>query len=232
MHNNIRNLTPAAALLLGLAGCTDAPPPSHDTTHGQDHGSVHMEHRFDDVERYAAMFDDPERDAWQMPDRVIEALGITAGETVADIGAGTGYFTTRIASGSPAEKVYAVDIEPGMVDHIRERAKEEGLDHVVAVLAEPGATNLPEAVDVVLIVNTFHHIPDRVDYFTALQSQMTAGARLVIVDYQKGAPGAGPPDEFRFTADEISEELGRAGYTLQQSHDFLPRQHLLVYQIG
>lgn len=217
--------------LAGLTGCNGASPPPHEAVHDQDHGAVHMEHRFDDVERYAAMFDDPARDTWQMPDEVIEVLGIRPGETVADIGAGTGYFTVRLAAQSPARTVFAVDIEPGMVAHIRDRAEDEGLDNVVAVLAEPGAPDLPEPVDVALIVNTFHHIPDRVGYFTALRSQMTANARLVIVDYRKGAPGAGPPDAFRFTVEQISDELDRAGYRLDVSHEFLPRQHLLVYAL-
>ena len=79
-----------------------------------------------------------------------------------DIGAGTGYFTVRLAESTPARTVFAVDIEPAMVDYVRERAAEAGLEQVVGVVAEPDSPNLPEAVDVVLIVNTFHHIPDRV----------------------------------------------------------------------
>ena len=207
------------------------PPSEHrQQAHGHDGQGRHMEHRFDDPERYARMFDDPARDEWQMPERVIAALGIAPGESVADIGAGTGYFTVRLARQTPARAVFAVDIEPAMVDYVRRRAADAGLDQVVGVVAEPDSANLPEPVDVVLIVNTFHHLPDRVAYFTALRDRMTAGARLAIIDPRKGAPGGGPPDEFRFTPEEIGDELGRAGFELLARHDFLPRQSFLVYR--
>jgi len=188
----------------------------------------HMEHSFADAERYAKTFDDPSRDAWQMPDRVIASLGLKQGESVADIGAGTGYFTVRLAKLPTAPKVYAVDIETSMLEHIQHRATMDGLKNVTTVLAGADRTNLPEAVDVVLIVDTYHHIPNRVAYFTALKKQLKPRARLAIVDFKKGAPD-GPPDEFRFTPDQITAQLGQAGFALQAQHDFLPRQMFLIY---
>ena len=223
----------AGAVLLTGPGLVEAQQPPHEQHRAQGHDaqSRHMEHRFDDPERYAQTFDDPERDAWQMPERVIDALDIAAGERVADIGAGTGYFTVRLARQTEAGTVFAVDIEPAMVDYVRERAAEAGLDQVVGVVAQADSPNLPEPVDVVLIVNTWHHIPNRVAYFTALQDRLTPGARLAIVDFRKGAPGGGPPDEFRFTPDEISDELARAGFDLRSRHDILPRQSFLIYGV-
>lgn len=188
----------------------------------------HMEHSFADVDRYAKAFDDPARDAWQMPDRVIAALALKSGQSVADIGAGTGYFSVRLAKLPAAPKVYAVDIETSMLEHIQHRAMMDGLKNVTTVLAGADRTNLPEAVDVVLIVDTYHHIPGRVAYFTALKKLLKPGAKLAIVDFRKGAPD-GPPDEFRFTPAQISAELGKAGFTLQAQHDFLPRQMFLIY---
>jgi SAM-dependent methyltransferase len=188
-----------------------------------------MEHRFDDAERWAKSFDDPARDEWQMPARVVSAFALRPGQIVADIGAGTGYFTVRLARDAAAPKVYAVDIEPSMVEYVRKRAAREGLKNIVAVQAASEGTNLPEPVDVVLIVDTYHHIPNRVAYFTALKKLMKPSARLAIVDFRKGAP-EGPPEEFRFTPDQISAELGRAGFTLQAQHEFLPRQNFLVYR--
>ena len=213
----------------GLAEAQQPPREQHRTEGHDDHQSRHMEHRFNDPERYARSFDDPEREAWQMPERVIEALDTAAGERVADIGAGTGYFTVRLARRTEAQTVYAVDIEPSMVDYVRNRAAEAGLSQVVGVVADADSPNLPEPVDVVLIVNTWHHISNRVDYFTALRDRLTPGARLAIVDYAQGAPGGGPPDEFRFTPEEISAELADAGFDLRSRHDFLPRQSFLVY---
>ena len=78
----------------------------------------HLDHRFEDPERWAKSFDDPARDQWQMPDRVIEALGLQPGQSVADIGAGTGYFTVRLARASAKPKVFAADIEPSMVAYV------------------------------------------------------------------------------------------------------------------
>lgn len=188
----------------------------------------HMEHSFADAERYAKSFDDPARDAWQMPDRVIAALGLKPGQSVADIGAGTGYFTVRLARSAAKPKVFAVDVEDSMVMHVRHRAMQEGLKNVVAVRAAADRSNLPEPVDAVLIVDTYHHIPNRVTYFTALKALMKPGARLAIVDFKKDAP-EGPPVEFRFTPSEVTAELAKAGFVLQASHDFLPRQMFLIY---
>jgi cyclopropane fatty-acyl-phospholipid synthase-like methyltransferase len=189
-----------------------------------------MAHRFDDAAAWAKRFDDPARDAWQMPARVIEALQLTSGQTVADVGAGTGYFTMRLAKSPARPKVFAVDIEKGMVAHIEQRARHEGLTNVVGVLAAADRTNLPEPVDLVLLVDTYHHIPKRVVYFTALKGRLTPGARLAIIDFRKGAP-SGPPEQFRFTPDQITAELAQAGYALETAHDFLPRQMFLVYRV-
>jgi len=205
----------------------------------QDHGAQgqhgaagqhpdHMEHSFADVDRYAKSFDDPARDAWQMPDRVIAALGLKAGDSVADIGAGTGYFTVRLAKSPGAPKVIASDIEPNMVQHLQHRAMQEGLKNVVALRASAESPNLPEPVNAVLIVDTYHHIGNRVAYFSALKKSLKPGARLAIVDFKKGAPD-GPPEEFRVTPDQITGELTKAGYHLQAQHDFLPRQMFLIY---
>ena len=165
----------AAAGLLGGPQAAGAQP-DHEPhgAHGHDAGR-HMEHRFDDPERYAQSFDAPERDAWQMPEQVIAALEIAPGAAVADIGAGTGYFTVRLARDTAAATVYAVDIEASMVDYVRRRAAEAGLGNVLGVVADPDSPNLPAPVDLVLIVNTYHHIPERVAYFTALRSHLAPG---------------------------------------------------------
>jgi cyclopropane fatty-acyl-phospholipid synthase-like methyltransferase len=208
-----------AALLASIAGAQHHPQPPAD----------HFDHEFKDAEEWAKTFDDPAREEWQMPERVVEALNLRPGEVVADIGAGTGYFSIRLAKAPARPKVYAVDIEASMLEHIRRRAAHEGLDNVHAVQAAPERSNLPEPVDVVLIVNTYHHIPNRVAYFSALRGLMKPGARLAIVDFRKGAP-SGPPEEFRLEPDRISGELAKAGFSLDKSHDFLPRQLFLVYR--
>jgi ubiquinone/menaquinone biosynthesis C-methylase UbiE len=188
----------------------------------------HMEHRFDDPERYAKSFDDPARDQWQLPDRVIEALTLQPGQSIADVGAGTGYFSVRLAKAVPTGTVYAVDIEPAMLAHIRKRAEAEHLKNIVAVHAAASGANLPQPVDLVLIVDTYHHLPNRVAYFQGLKKSLKPSGRVAIVDFRKDSPH-GPPVEFRFTAEQIEGEMRDAGYRLDARHDFLPRQHFLVF---
>lgn len=193
-------------------------------------GGDHFAHRFEDAKAWAKSFDDPARDEWQLPSRLIAALEIKPEQIVADIGAGTGYFTVRLAALPAKPKVYAVDIEPSMLEHVRHRAAQQALANVTAVQAGPDRTNLPEPVDLVLMVDTYHHIPERVAYFTALKAVLKPGARVAIVDFKKGAP-SGPPEEFRLTVEQITGELARAGFTLQKTHDFLPRQMFLVFTV-
>lgn len=189
----------------------------------------HMQHRFDDPERYAKSFDDPARDNWQMPARVIDVLSLPPNASVADIGAGTGYFSVRLAKAVPRGTVYAVDIEPSMLEHIRKRAVGEGVKNLVTVRASDTSPNLPRPVDVVIIVDTYHHLPSRPTYFRELTKSLTPGGRVAIIDFRKDSP-EGPPAEFRFEADQIIDEMSQAGYQLDARHDFLPRQHFLVFR--
>ncbi len=120
---------------------------------GQQHQPAkpdHMTHKFDDPAKFAKSFDDPARDAWQMPSRVIESLALKPGMKVADIGAGTGYFSMRLAKVPAGITVFAVDVEPAMIDHLKKRAVTEKAGNVTTVLAGAASPNLPEPVDVVL----------------------------------------------------------------------------------
>jgi cyclopropane fatty-acyl-phospholipid synthase-like methyltransferase len=211
---------PALFVLLTAATVT-AQPPSKPPDH--------MQHRFDDPARFSASFDDPKRDAWQMPDRVIAALSLGPDAAVADIGAGTGYFATRLARAVPRGMVYAVDIEPNMVAHLKARAASAQLSNLTPVLASATSPNLPAPVDVMLVVNTYHHIADRPAYFRALRASLTSGGRIAIVDFRKDAPD-GPPAHFRLTPEQIEKEMSEAGYSVAARHDFLPRQHLLIFK--
>ncbi len=193
------------------------------------HRPDHLQHRFDDPERFARSFDDLERDAWQMPSQVIDALGLAPDAAVADLGAGTGYFSLRLSKVVPQGTVYAVDIEPTMLDFLRKRAAAEHAANVIAVQAEANDPRLPRPVDAVLIVNTYHHLPNRPSYFANLRRSLTSSGLVAIVDYHKDSP-SGPPREFRFEATQIIDEMREAGYRLDARHDFLPRQHFLVFR--
>src|ERR1044071_262602 len=144
-------------LALALIACSSPSKPE------QHHDG--MPHRFDNAEHWAKIFDDPARDAWQQPAAVVAPLGLHPAMTVADVGAGTGYITVRLARAVPQGKVIATDIEPDMVRYLRERATREQLANVEAV--ECGATDpkLPGgAVDRILVVDVWHHLPDRIAY--------------------------------------------------------------------
>lgn len=191
----------------------------------------HMEHRFDNPELSAKSFDDPARDAWQMPDRVIATLSLKPGQIVADIGSGTGYFTIRLAKSPAKPKVYGADIEPAMVKYLQDRAVKEGTGNVIAVTAAADKPNLPEPVDLVLIVDTYHHIGDRQTYFSKLKSSLKPGGRVAIIDFKPDSP-EGPPKEFRFPPEKFQAEMSKAGYKLAQKYDFLPRQHFLIFEVA
>jgi SAM-dependent methyltransferase len=186
------------------------------------------QHRFKDAERWARVFDDPARAAWQKPDEVIKALGLASDAKVADIGAGTGYFSSRLARAVPGGRVYAVDAEPDMVGYLRDRAQREGLANLVPVQAGERDPRLPEPVNLALLVDVYHHVPARVQYFESLRGSLRPDGRLAIVDFRLDSP-RGPPRAARIAPERVKEELGRAGYALVAEHGFLPDQYFLVF---
>ena len=189
----------------------------------------HVGHSFGDAEKWAKEFDNPQRDAWQKPDEVLDALHLQRTDKVADIGAGTGYFSVRIAKRVPDGKVFSVDIEPDMLHYLGERAHREHLSVLLPVRGTTDSPNLPEPVDVVLIVDTYHHIENRISYFAKLRDLLLRNGRLAIVDFRVDAPD-GPPSELRLPPEKITAVLDAAGYSLIETHTFLPRQNFLVFQ--
>jgi len=212
-------------LLIG-GGAADAQLHSEHEHHDSD-GAFHR--RFDDAEKWAKEFDNPERDAWQKPEEVLDALKLQPGARVADIGAGTGYFAVRIAKRIPEGKVYATDVEPDMVRYLGERAHREHLTNLIPLQAEAGAANLPEPADLILVVDTYHHIGNRMQYFAKLKASLRPNGRLVIVDFTAESP-SGPPLHHRIPPQEVAEELKAAGYAASETHKFLPRQYFLVFR--
>jgi SAM-dependent methyltransferase len=199
--------------------------------HAGDHGHTDRGyHRsFDNAEMWAKEFDDPARDEWQKPEEVLDALQLERTARVADLGAGTGYFSVRIAKRVPVGKVFAIDIEPDMVRYLRERAQREHLSVLVPVLASAESSNLPEPVDLILVVDTYHHIDHRIGYFARLRESLRPNGRLAIVDFKADSPN-GPPLEHRISPEKLTAELNAAGYSLVATHLFLPRQYFIVFQ--
>lgn len=191
------------------------------------HGTQPLHQHFDDAGRWSRVFDDPSRDAWQKPAEVIRALELAPGASVADIGAGTGYFSVPLARAVPQGRVFAVDVAPSMVQHLEARARREKLANLVAHQAHADDPQLPQPVDLVILVDTYHHIGAREAYFGKLRSSLTATGRLAIIDFRLDSPVG--PRRGRVAPDTVKAELARAGYRLVAEHDFLPYQYFLVF---
>ncbi len=191
-------------------------------------------HSFEDIDRWVAEFESPERDRQQKPDEVVAALKLRSSDRIADIGAGTGYFSRRFAAAAGEGTVFAVDLEPNMLRYVAKRARAEGQSNVVPVLALPDSPMLPRAsVDVIFICNTIHHIENRAAYYQILRESLAPGGRLAIVDFRKDAElDAGPPLAMRLDRKDLESELSKAGFRLVEEHDFLRDQYFVVYSVA
>lgn len=192
-----------------------------------------MHHRHDDPQAYIASLDDPARDAYQKPDEVLKALALRPGETIADIGAGSGYFALRFARAvGPAGRVYAVDVSPDMVRHLNRRLRDEKVGNVVTILSDPGDPLLPDAsVDRVVIVDTWHHVEERAQYLERLKRVLRPGGQVVHIDFQKKDLPIGPPAGMKIAREDLVREMEGAGFRLAAEHTFLPYQYFLVFAV-
>ncbi len=187
------------------------------------------QHSFEGAQNWAQVFDDPKRDAWQKPHEVIQALGLKPDAIVADIGAGTGYFSARLAHVVPKGRVLAVDTEPDMVRYLAERAKREGLTNMTAIAAKPDDPKLPEKADLALLVDVYHHIENRKSYFRRLAQELKSDGRVAVIDFRMDSPD-GPPKDARIPPDRVKAELRTTGFEFSQEHTFLPNQFFLMFR--
>ncbi len=172
-----------------------------------------------------------DRDEWQQPERVIEVLRIDPGAQIADLGAGSGYFTFDLAEAAgPEGVVYAVDIDPDMIALLEERSKEKATTNVRTILAQPEDPGLPDGeIDLVFTSNTYHHIENPTEYFANLKDDLAPGGRVAILDLR---PDAGWFQRWFGHASEatkIREEMGAAGYEMEAEQDFVDRQSFHVF---
>lgn len=208
-------------ILLGIfvwASCDE-----HKGSHGR------RFHSFEDTERYVKRFEDPERYLWQKPEEVIRVMNIRNGYIIADIGAGSGYFTRRFAKAvSPDGIAIGYDIEQGMVDYMRGDAQRLGMQNYRAELIDPQKPALKgDYFDVIFLCNAYHHISNRVEYLRVIKRSLKRQGRVIIVDYYKHVP-YGPPN-YKIPKADVKYEFRQAGYRNMKDLKFLPRQYYLEF---
>lgn len=174
----------------------------------------------------------PDRDIWQHPDQVMDELGIAEATVVADIGAGSGWFTIRLARRvGPNGIVYAEDVQPEMLMAIKRRVDAEGLRNVKPVLGLGSDPQLPAgSIDAALMVDAYHEIVDRVTLLRNLAKALRPGGRIGVIDFKQEGGGPGPPIEERVSPETVVDDARKAGLQLLSQATFLPYQYFLIFE--
>jgi len=177
-------------------------------------------------------FERPERDSWQKPDEVVQALALKNGEVVADIGAGTGYFTRRFAKAvAPDGRVYAVDVAADVLGYLQEQAEKEGLHNIVTIVSREDDPMLPKnAVDLAFFCDVTHHLANRIDFYRNMAPGLKQRGRLAIIDYAPGAPRTPHPTEEHVPRPQVISEAEDAGFKFVKDFQFLPNQYFLLFE--
>ena len=176
------------------------------------------------------LLEPPDREAWQKPDQVMDSLQIVEGTVAADLGAGGGWFTIRLARRvGPNGLVYAEDIQRLMIEAIERRVQREGLTNVRTVLGAKDDPRLPVPVDAVLIVDAFHEIEEPVVLLRNVGKALKPNGLVGIIDYREGEGGPGPDPEDRVAPNVIVETARAAGLKLVGQENFLPYQYFLRF---
>ncbi len=211
----------AACLVAAGAGALRAQAP-------QSMAEMHRLHT--DPAAYIKALEDPARDAYQKPHEVMQALAVREGEVIADIGAGSGYFSLRLARHVGASgHVYAVDVSPDMTRHLNGRIRDARLTNISTILAEPDDPLLPQTVNRFLIVDVWHHIADQAGYLAKMTALLNEGGEVIMIDFHKRELPVGPPVDMKIAREDLVRQMEAHGLALKQEHTFLPYQYFLVF---
>ena len=235
-----------AMLLLagGLAACERSAPVSNpaDTTavyvyrtseHPAGTGKFYMGREIAAMTEHegAGWLERPDRAVSEFPDRLVQALDLRPTDVVADIGAGTGYFTVRISPRVPQGKVFAVDIQPEMLARIRARVAADSIENVVPILGSDQDPNLPaDSVDVALIVVSYHEFSHPREMIARIVEALKPGGRLVLVEYRAEDPTLSVDPLHRMSQAQARREMAAMGLVWSQTKDILPQQHLMIFE--
>jgi arsenite methyltransferase len=195
----------------------------------RDHRQMHQLHR--DSNAYIGMLDDPKRDAYQKPHEVLAALAIKPGEVIADVGAGSGYFTFRLAHHiGDKGKMYAVDVSPEMILHLNRRIRQLKAMNVTSILADPDDPLLADgSLDRFFFSNSWHHIENRTKYLSLIRKMLKPGGAVVMIDFHKQELPVGPPLQMKIAREDVIKEMEANGFPLVKEHTFLPYQYFLMF---
>jgi SAM-dependent methyltransferase len=185
---------------------------------------AHQNHPPRDADEYAKVLESPGRDEWQKPDEVVSALKLTRQEVVADLGAGSGYFTRRLAKRS--KLVLAVDIDAKLLE-LNRKSSPPNVNTILATEKDPMLA--PASVDVIFVCNVWHHIQHRLLYASSLGAALRPGGRIVIIDFYKRPLPVGPPETMKLDPTQVIAEFSAAGIDLTARHGFLPYQYFLEF---
>jgi predicted methyltransferase len=195
----------------------------------RDPHQMHQLHQ--DPKSYIGALEDPQRDAYQKPHEVLTALRLKPGEVIADIGAGSGYFTFRFSHFVGEKgKVYAVDVSPDMILHINRRIRELKVTNVISILSDPDDPLLADrSVNRFFFSDSWHHIENQTKYLSLVKRMLKPGGEVVMVDFHKKETPVGPPLEMRIARDDLIKQMEKNGFRLAKEHIFLPYQYFLVF---
>ena len=188
-------------------------------------------HSFSDISKYVTRMDGPKRDAWQKPEKIIAMMKLKKGDHVADVGAGTGYFSRRIAKVvAPGGTVTAYDTEKNMVAYMRHDARKRGFTNYFAELVTVKDQVYPAGrFDVMFLCNVYHHVDDRISFVRNMGKGLKQGGRIILLDHRYNAP-YGPPKHLRIPKKQAITEFNNAGFVLVKDEDFLPEQYYLEFR--
>jgi arsenite methyltransferase len=192
---------------------------------------MHRLHK--DSKAYIAVLEDPARDEYQKPHEVVMSLGLKEGETIADIGAGSGYFAFRFSRHVGKNgRVYAIDINPDMVVYMNRRIRDMKVKNMVTVLSAPDDPLLMDgSVDRFFICETWHHIQNQTQYLALMKKMLKPGGQVIMIDFQKRDLPVGPPNEMKIAREDIIKQMQVAGFQLEKENSFLPYHYFLIFSI-
>lgn len=203
-------------------------PPSRDGI-----GKIYMGREISKVmgHRGASWLERPERAENERPDLVVDSMDLAPTDVVADIGAGTGYFTFRIAPEVPQGRVFAVDIQPEMLDIMRERIQERSIDNVTLVRGTVRDPNLPaDSIDAALMVDAYHEFSYPREMMQSLVASLVPGGRVILIEYRKEDPSVPIKPLHKMSEAQVRKEMEAVGLRWVNTKDMLPRQHFLVFE--